>query len=97
MIGDFSVLHLESGITETETSIPQNKSLTGEFQKGVSLGQMGEFGYERNKVGCKCRVAEVSNGYQKKFFRIAGQQVHLPSQCRRQDLQSPPSQRPRST
>jgi hypothetical protein len=25
------------GITETETSIPQNKSLTGEFQKGVSL------------------------------------------------------------
>ena len=77
MIGDFGVSHLECGITETETSIPQNKSLTGEFQKGVSLEQMGEFGYERNKVGRKCRITEVSSGYQKQFFRMAGQQVHL--------------------
>jgi hypothetical protein len=52
--GDFSVLHLECGITETdtetETSIPQNKSLTGEFQKGVSLKQMG---------GQQVRIREV--------------------------------------
>ena len=42
---------------------------------------MGEFGYERNKVGCECRVTEVASGYQKQFFRMAGQQVRIHEVC----------------
>ncbi len=49
-VDDRGVSHLECGITETETSIPQNTPLTGEFQKGVSLEQ---------RAGQQVRIHEV--------------------------------------
>jgi len=64
-----------------ETLVPQNNSLTGEFQKGMSLEQVVEFRYKRKKEGCECGVTKISSRYQKQFLRMAGQKMRIHEVC----------------